>query len=152
MHAKSLQLCPTLCDPMNCSSSGSSVHGILQARILCPPPQNLPDPGIELASPALTGGCFFFFFFNPLLERTLYGFNYFKFVEVFFMTQVMVCPHQFSMDTWKECVFCCFWLKCSVNVNSILLADDIIALCYILADFVKLFHQLLRKHSWKIQW
>ena len=37
--------------------------------------------------------------FNPLLERTLYGFNYFKFVEVFFMTQVMVCPHQFSMDT-----------------------------------------------------
>ena len=30
--AKSLQSCPTLCDPMNCSLSGSSVHGILQAR------------------------------------------------------------------------------------------------------------------------
>ena len=28
------QLCPTLCDPMDCSLSGSSVHGILQARIL----------------------------------------------------------------------------------------------------------------------
>ena len=28
------QLCPTLCDPMNCSPPGSSVHGILQARIL----------------------------------------------------------------------------------------------------------------------
>ena len=27
-------LCPTLCDPMDCSPSGSSVHGILQARIL----------------------------------------------------------------------------------------------------------------------
>ena len=27
-------LCPTLCDPMNCSLSGSSVHGIFQARIL----------------------------------------------------------------------------------------------------------------------
>ena len=26
--------CSTLCDPMNCSPSGSSVHGILQARIL----------------------------------------------------------------------------------------------------------------------
>ena len=25
--------CPTLCDPMNCSPPGSSVHGILQARI-----------------------------------------------------------------------------------------------------------------------
>ena len=33
-HAKSLQSCPTLCDPMDCSSPGSSVHGILQARIL----------------------------------------------------------------------------------------------------------------------
>ena len=32
--AESLQSCPTLCDPMNCSLSGSSVHGILQARIL----------------------------------------------------------------------------------------------------------------------
>ena len=28
------QLCPTLCDPMDCSPSGSSVHGISQARIL----------------------------------------------------------------------------------------------------------------------
>ena len=28
------QLCPTLCDAMNCSPPGSSVHGILQARIL----------------------------------------------------------------------------------------------------------------------
>ena len=28
------QSCPTLCNPMNCSPPGSSVHGILQARIL----------------------------------------------------------------------------------------------------------------------
>ena len=34
MYAKSLQSCLTLCDPMDCSPSGSSVHGILQARIL----------------------------------------------------------------------------------------------------------------------
>ena len=32
--AKSLQSCPTLWDPMDCSPPGSSVHGILQARIL----------------------------------------------------------------------------------------------------------------------
>ena len=32
--AKSLQSCPTLCDPMDCSSLGLTVHGILQARIL----------------------------------------------------------------------------------------------------------------------
>ena len=34
MHAKSLQLCPTLCDPMDSSPPGSSVHRILQARKL----------------------------------------------------------------------------------------------------------------------
>ena len=28
------QACPTLCDPRNCSLPGSSVHGILQSRIL----------------------------------------------------------------------------------------------------------------------
>ena len=33
-HAKSLQSCLTLCDPMVCGMPGSSVHGILQARIL----------------------------------------------------------------------------------------------------------------------
>ena len=32
--AKSLQLCPTLCDPIDGSPPGSSVPGILQARIL----------------------------------------------------------------------------------------------------------------------
>ena len=28
------QSCPTLCNPMDCSSPGSSAHGILQVRIL----------------------------------------------------------------------------------------------------------------------
>ena len=28
------QSCPTVCDPKDCSPPGSSVHGILQARIL----------------------------------------------------------------------------------------------------------------------
>ena len=28
------QSCPTLCDPVDCSPPGSSVHGILQARVL----------------------------------------------------------------------------------------------------------------------
>ena len=28
------QSCPTLCDPMDCSPPSSSVHGILQARVL----------------------------------------------------------------------------------------------------------------------
>ena len=44
------QSCPTLCYPMGCSPPGSSVHGILQARILerLPflPSGDLPKPGI----------------------------------------------------------------------------------------------------------
>ena len=34
VHAQSLQSCLTLCDPVNCSLPGSSVHVTLQARIL----------------------------------------------------------------------------------------------------------------------
>ena len=34
VHAQALQSCLTLCDPMDCSLPGSSVHGVLQARIL----------------------------------------------------------------------------------------------------------------------
>ena len=34
VHAESLQSCPTLGDPLGCSPPGSSVHRILQARIL----------------------------------------------------------------------------------------------------------------------
>ena len=47
MYAKSLQSCPTLCDPMDCSPPGFSVHEILQERIL---EWDLPDPGIEPTS------------------------------------------------------------------------------------------------------
>ena len=34
VHAKLLQSCPALCDPTACSLPGSSVYGVLQARIL----------------------------------------------------------------------------------------------------------------------
>ena len=53
------QLCPTLCDPMDCSPPDSSVHRIFQARILewdailspdCPDPRIEPMPPV---SPAL---------------------------------------------------------------------------------------------------
>ena len=49
-----VQSCLTLCDPMNHSPPGSSVHGILQARILewiAFPSRDLPDPGIKAWSP-----------------------------------------------------------------------------------------------------
>ena len=57
--------CPTLCDPMDYSPPGSSVHGILQVEywggLSCSSPGDLPDPGIKpmsLQSPALAAGSF----------------------------------------------------------------------------------------------
>ena len=56
------QLSTTLCDPMNCSLPGSSVHGISQVRVMecvaTPFPGDLPNPGIEPVSPALAGRFF----------------------------------------------------------------------------------------------
>ena len=44
----------TLCNPMDCSTPGFSVYGILQARILeWVTPGDLPDSGIEPVSPAM---------------------------------------------------------------------------------------------------
>ena len=46
-----------LCDPMDCSLPGSSVHGIFQARVLewvaISFSRDLPDPGIKSKSPTL---------------------------------------------------------------------------------------------------
>ena len=57
VNAQSLQSCPTLCDPTGCSSPGSSVQGFSRQEywsgLPCPFPGDLPDPGIELVSPAL---------------------------------------------------------------------------------------------------
>ena len=51
------ELCPSLCDPLDYSPPGSSVQEIFQARILkwlpFPFPEDLPNPGIKSASPAL---------------------------------------------------------------------------------------------------
>ena len=65
MHAKSLQLCSTLCNPMNYSLPGSSVHGVSQARILkwvaMPSSRASSQPGIEptsLMSPELASRFF----------------------------------------------------------------------------------------------
>ena len=62
VHAQLFQSCPTLCDPMDCSPPGSSLHSISQARILewllFPSPGDLLNPGMEPTSPALEGKFF----------------------------------------------------------------------------------------------
>ena len=69
IHAKSLQLCGTLCDPMDCSPPGSSVHRILQARILewvalpFSRGSSLPRDWTCVSYVSCTGKLVFFFFF-----------------------------------------------------------------------------------------
>ena len=58
---------PTLCNPMNCSSPGSSVHGILQARIL---QWVLPDPGTQVS-------CIAGRFFTIWANREALSYEYF---------------------------------------------------------------------------
>ena len=62
-HARLNQSCPTLCDPMGSARQASLSLGFSRreywSRLPCPPPGDLPDPGIKPASltaPALAGG------------------------------------------------------------------------------------------------
>jgi len=54
---KGKHLCPTLCEFMDCSLPGSSVHGISRQEywheLLFPSPGDLPGPGMKPRSPAL---------------------------------------------------------------------------------------------------
>ena len=76
VHAKSLQLCLTLGNPMNCIAHQAALSkGFSRQQywsgLPCPPPGDLPNVGIEpetFLSPALAGGFFTtsatYFFFN----------------------------------------------------------------------------------------
>ena len=50
-----VQSCPTLCDPIDSSPPGSSVLGNSPGKNTreCPPPGDIPNPGIEPRSPTL---------------------------------------------------------------------------------------------------
>ena len=61
LYAKLLLLCLTLCDPMDCSPPGTSVHGIFQARMLewvALPSSKWSSRPRDLTSPALAGSFF----------------------------------------------------------------------------------------------
>ena len=65
MCMQACSVMPDLCEPIDYSLPGSSVHGIFQTRILewvaIASSRDLPNPGIKLTStvsPALVGGSF----------------------------------------------------------------------------------------------
>ena len=72
--AKSLQSCPTLCDPMDCSPPGSSVHGTLQARILewvaTPSSRGSTQPRDQSCISCIAGGFLFSIHFLKTLNKS----------------------------------------------------------------------------------
>ena len=132
MHDKLLQSCLTLCNPMTCSLPGSSVRGILQARIL------------EWVAVTFSRGsswrrdwtrvscvsCMTGRFFTtsatweaPGLLRSVSVLKHFRISYIFSLTSSLVilrlrtdfmilflgnvvCLGEYSISSWEECVFC----------------------------------------------
>ena len=103
MCAKLLQSCPILCDSMDSSPPGSSVHGILQARRLegvpFPTPEDLPDSGIKPvfpAAPALAGRFF-------TISATWEVFYLYSCLNRYVCTVcVCVCARTRACTDWRE--------------------------------------------------
>ena len=110
VHAK---LCPTLCNPMDCSLPGSSIHGILQARMLervtLPSSRRYSQPRIEptsLTSPALAGR---FFTTNATWETPRYIFSLFRNpLMVIFI--IYIYTLRFCSGSQPKNIFIFYWL------------------------------------------
>ena len=107
MHAKLLQWCPTLWDPMDCRLPGSSVHVILLARILegvaVPSSRDPPEPGIKpmfFTSSALAGG-----FITTSATREALRYYLFILMVFFFLTY----------GKMQESGLIKFFLRCASN-------------------------------------
>ena len=99
------QLCPTLCNPMDCSPPGSCVHGIFQARLLEQVSMfisgDLPNAGIEpasLGSPELAGG-----FFTTAPPRKSLMYIYIYSVYIYTYTHMFLIYQQISFKF--SCIF-----------------------------------------------
>ena len=81
---KSLQSCPTLCNPMDCVACHASLSMAFYrqeycSRLLCPPPRHLPDPGTEplsLMSTVLAGRHLQHHLGSPYCMRAIYQTNF----------------------------------------------------------------------------
>ena len=110
--AQSLQLCPTLCDPLNYSCQAPLSMGfsrqVYWSRLLFPSPGNLPEPGIQpqfLAPPALAGG---FFATNANWEAHSNGHI------IIYHTRVLMSISSMTNDV--QCLFMCLFTTCITSL------------------------------------
>ena len=97
------QSCPTLCDPMDCSLPGSSLHGILQARVLewvaIPFSRGSSWPRDRTRVSLIAGRCFNLWATREALLIHLPFLSYVKFLDIYASaSKVSIQPH------------CCSWL------------------------------------------
>ena len=144
MHAKLLQSCQTLCDPMDCSLPGSSVRGILQAKILewvaMPSSRGSSQPRfLALQEDSLpseppgkpfycfAGLCFIYFFSNlcffPPSANCGISFKVFflvpwsiklGYLRFFLFLQVVIYCHQISSLNCFVASLVVQWLRCHI--------------------------------------
>ena len=105
------QLCPTLCDPMGCKLPGSSVHGILQARILeriaIPFSRGSSGPR-DCTLLSCIAGRFF----------TVWA-TYFLYYNFFFTIMII----HIKLDKWRNslCIWVTFYCSFYIIINKIIL-------------------------------
>ena len=131
MHAKSLQSCPTLCNPMDCSSPGSSVHGILSKQeywngLPCPPPGDPQAGSLSLASPQKPHWVHYPQIITTMLTLSIFQYNY-----NFSSFSKSLKPHskspnplkKYSDSLWHKC-------KCRHRLTELERASEIIWIAF----------------------
>ena len=113
------QSCPTLCDPMDCSLPGSSVHGILQARILkwvaMPSSRASSRPRYWSQVSCSAGG-------SLLSEPPIWLYNEgVKWMEMLFLLKKLMLWEHLILIPISLCVFVFGW-------NPLLIWDDTLAI------------------------
>ena len=100
------QLCPTLCDSMNCSLPGSSIHGIFQARVL------------EWGAIAFPTKWYYSLLVDTLIQNQQMAFHSSKSRHVFPYTLIMCCIARAGMQCSSFCneVKYCLGFRSVINV------------------------------------
>ena len=132
----------SLCDPMDCSLSDSSIHGIYQARVQYwnglpfPSPGGLPDSGIKPSSPGkpspaaapqiflFTPGCQLFVLCLCMVLILSWGIlEFFKYINLCLSPNIDNSGNYFSKYSFLPYPFLCFCDFCCTDVDiSILLS------------------------------
>ena len=150
-HAKSFQKCPTLCDPMDCSPPGSSVHGILQARILTwvvmPSSRGSSHPGTEptsLKPPPLAGGFFTISTTWEVLSVTTWSNS----IVYGFILRTNFFPFHLQSHCWGTCKLFPSSSSYVAGILTFMITTFPILLIYLLSSFLTPSFRTETNRSW----